>query len=514
MSNRSSRTENTLKNVIASTMTMLLTTVLQFACRKVFIASLGNDYLSFDGLFTNILTMLSLAELGFGESVIFCLYKPLAVIDAHQVKALINYYAKVYRIVAIVILMLGFAVIPLFPYLMKNPPEVAESLYLIYVLFLINTVTSYLWVYKQSILIADQKNYIVYNVKLVVSIITMAAQIIFLLLTHNYIVYLLLTIATTFATNLYVSRVADKHYPYLRKRDKTVLDTETRKTINTNVRALMIYKVGTMLVTGVDNLMISSLIGVTLVGIYSNYSLVVNRASQIFRSVVAATTGSVGNLNATESAAYSESIGRVLLFVTFWIFGFAAVGMFILVNPFIVFLAGKEFLFDHWTVLFIVLDFYLLGANSPMNVYRNAMGLYRYGKYRPMFCAIANLIVSLALVKPLGVLGIVLGTFAARLGVTSWYEPFIVYKHGLHMSAKKYLIRYAAYLTIIIGLCGVCYAACLPFSSFTLLNFVIKIIIVSVITNLCFYLLFKNTDEFRYMKQLVSRFMKKFTKKG
>ena len=493
---------------------MVATTVLQFVCRKVFISTLGNDYLSFDGLFTNILSMLSLAELGFGEAIIFCLYKPLAVNDEHQIKALIDYYARVYRIVAAVILALGFAVIPLFPYIMKNPPQVPESIYLIYLLFLLNTVISYLWVYKQSILIADQKNYVVYNVKLIVSIVTMLGQTVFLLLTHNYIVYLLLAIATTFLTNLYVSRVADKHYPYLKNREKTRLDIETRKTININVRSLMIYKIGTLLVTGVDNLMISSLIGVSLVGIYSNYTLVVNKASNILRSVVSATTGSVGNLNATESKAHNESIGRVMLFVTFWIFGFASVGMFILINPFIVFLAGEEYLLDTWAVLFVVLDFYLLGANSPMNVFRNAMGLYRYGKFRPMICAAANLVVSLALVKPLGIMGIVLGTFAARFGVTSWYEAVVVYKYGLQMSVRKYLMRFNTYLAVLIGLFGICYVLCLPFAAFTLFNFVIKTAIVSVVSNLSLFVLFRKTEEFGYMKQMISRVTGKLIKRG
>lgn len=513
MSGQSSRTGNTIKNATSSLFAQGLTAVLQFVCRSIFIKCLGNSYLSFDGLFSNILTMLSLAELGFGEAIIFCLYKPLAENDKKKIKALMDYYAKVYKIVSCVILLIGICVIPFFPYIMKDPPAVKESIYIIYFLFLLNTVSSYLLIYKQSILIADQKSYIVNSIKMFVSIITIVIQIIFLLLTKNYIVYLVISIAITIFTNVAVSIFANKKYPAIKEKAKVNLDSETRKTISINVKSLLLYKIGTMLVTGVDNLLISSFIGVLSVGIYSNYSLVINKAGTIFRTVVTSSTGSIGNLNATETNDYKEKICRVMLFVTFWVFGFASVGMFILINPFIVFMAGEEYLFNTFTVLFLTLDFYLLGANSPMNVFRNAMGLYRYGKYRPMICAFVNLVVSLALIKPLGITGVVLGTFAARFGVTSWYEPLVVYKYGLNMKWKHYITRFLLYFLTTLAICGLCYVICLPFSDFTVINFVIKTIVVTIVTNSIFILAFRKTEEFVFMCDLCKRLVKKVIKR-
>ena len=509
MAGKSSRTENTTKNAVASMIAQVITAILQFVCRSVFIRCLGNSYLSFDGLFSNILTMLSLAELGFGEAIIFCLYKPLAINDDRKIKALMDYYAKIYRIVAVIVLGLGLAIIPFLTYIMKDPPQVPESLCLIYILFLLNSVASYLLVYKQSILIADQKNYIVSSVKMVVSIATMALQIAFLFITHNYIAYLLITIFTTLIMNIYVSIVANKKYPILKSKEEVALDKETKGEITTNVKALMVYKVGTMLVTGVDNLLISSFIGVLSVGLYSNYSLVINKASTILRSVITSATGSVGNLGAMGNKEHSERIGRVMLFITFWLFGYASVGMFVLINPFIKFMAGEEYLFDMFTVLFLVVDFYLLGVNSPMNVFRNAFGLYRYGKYRPMMCALANLVVSLLLIKPFGITGIVMGTLAARLGVTSWYEPFIVYKYGLGLKTRGYLLKFFAYLSFTLACCGLCYFICIPFEEYTIFSFVVKAIIVTAITNGLIVLVFRKTEEFKYAKGMIASLFKK-----
>ncbi len=514
MTNKSSRTVNTIKNAMSSLIAQGVAAVLQFVCRSIFIRCLGNSYLSFDGLFSNILTMLSLAELGFGEAIIFCLYKPLAEDDNQKIKALMNLYAKIYRIVAVVMFVLGVCVIPFFKFIMKDPPDVQESIYLIYILFLLNTVTSYTLIYKQSILIADQKSYVVNSIKMLVSIVSMSLQIVFLLLTKNYIVYLGINIVITLATNISVSVIADRKYPILHSKAKVKLDKETKQTISINVKSLLLYKIGTMLVTGVDSLLISSFIGVLSVGFYSNYTLVINKASSILRTFVSSTTGSIGNLNATESNEHKEIIGRTMLFVTFWFFGFASVGMFILINPFIYFMAGEDSLFDIFTVLFLTLDFYLLGVNSPMNVFRNAMGLYRYGKFRPMICAVVNLIVSLSLIKPLGITGIVLGTFAARFGVTSWYEPLVVYKYGLSMSCKNYISRFMVYLAITITICGLCYAICQPFASFTVINFIIKTVIVTFVTNGAYFLLFRKTEEFAYMRDMVRGFIKKKLKKA
>lgn len=507
------RTENTIKNAGASLITQSVIAILQFVSRRIFIVTLGNTYLSFDGLFSNILTMLSLAELGFGEAIIFCLYKPLACKDETQIKSLMNYYAKIYRIVAMTILVLGTLLIPVLPFLMKDAPEIPESLTLIYFLFLLNTVVSYIGIYKQSILIADQKNYVVYNVKMIVSIVAMISQMVLLLTTQNYILYLISTIATTLFINIYVSIVVDKRYPFLKAKEKNKLDGETKKTISLNVRSLMIYKIGTMLVTGVDNLVISSFISVLSVGIYSNYTLIVNKASQILRSLVSATTGSVGNLNATESNEKKESIARTMLFIVFWIFGFASSGMFVLINHFIYYLAGKEYLFNTATVLFVVLDFYLLGVISPMSIFRNAMGLYRYGKYRPIACAITNLVVSCLLVKPLGILGVLLGTFIARFFITSWYEPVLVYKYGFKMSTRGYLTKYISYFGVLLLGLGLSYLCCLPFSEFTIFNFIMKILIVTVVTNLLFLVVFFKTKEFTESKDLVFRVFRKILKK-
>lgn len=510
------RSKNSLVNIVFGIGGKFLTIFTQFFVRTIFIHYLGSEYLGVNGLFTNILSILSLAELGIGNAIIFSLYKPLAQKDNKKVKALMGLYEKSYRIIAIIVLTLGLLLVPFLKYIIKNPPNINENLILIYVLFLLNSVISYLFAYKRSLIIADQKEYIVTIITNIFNLLSSILQIIMLIVTKSFINYLIVQIVSTIITNIYISSKADKIYPMLKNKDRECLDKEEMYNIFKNVKALIIYKVGTLLTVGLDNIVISTFVGVITVGIYSNYTMIVNSINSILNQVFNALTASVGNLNAGDDVEKKEFMYHILLFTAFWLYGFCTICLYVLINPFIEIWAGSDYLLGTATTLAIVLNFYFLGMNNPTMIFRNTLGLYIQGKYRPIIGAIINIIISLLFVNRYGILGVVLGTLVSRILVLSWYEPRIIYKNTFNKSASVYLYRYIIY-TITVLIVGLISNILLSNLTIRLglmgLNaFITKLIGCIFITNIIFYVLYWRTREFKYLKMQATNLKNKLIK--
>ena len=219
-----SRIVNSTKNAFANIIGQVIQVVLQFLCRTIFIKLLSTEYLGLNGLFTNVLSMLSLAELGFGNALIYSMYKPIHNNDKKQICHLINFYRKIYIYITIIIFILGISLLPFLQNFIKdfeNYNEL-ENLYLIYILYLINTLCSYVYIYKRSIIDANQKNYITIIIQKAVNIFQNIIQIIFLYLTKNFIIYLIIQIICTLVSNIIISKIADKMFPYLKEDTKNL----------------------------------------------------------------------------------------------------------------------------------------------------------------------------------------------------------------------------------------------------------------------------------------------------
>ena len=266
-----SRTSNSIRNIVVSVGCQLATLVLSFITRTLFIHILGTDYLGINGLFSNILSVMSLADLGFGTAIVYTLYRPLMENDQKQISAVINFYGKVYTIVAAIMLIVGVGIVPFLKYLVNLENEL-PFLHLYYILFLLDSVCSYLYVYKSAVLEADQKNYIVKTNRTVFLLITNVVKLIVLYCTRNYFSYLIVQIIGTLLSNISIYRIAEKKYPYLRNSNEQLGKTE-KKSIIDNVKSLFLYKIGGVILNSTDNILISAIVSTTVVGLYSNYSL-------------------------------------------------------------------------------------------------------------------------------------------------------------------------------------------------------------------------------------------------
>lgn len=501
------RTENSIRNSIFGIGGQLVNTFLSFISRTIFIQILGAEYLGVNGLFSNILSMLSLAELGVGSAIIYNMYKPLAENDEERLKSLMDLYAKAYKIIGIVIAVVGVSIAPYLEYIIKDVPNI-PNLTIIYLMYLMNSVVSYFYIYKSSIIIADQKNYIITIKQQIFNIVQVALQIIILYITHNYMLYLLIQIICTFSMNLSISKKADKMYPFLIDKNVDKLDNDSKRTIFKHVTATMSHKVGGVVVNGTDNILMSKFVGVYWVGLYSNYLMIISIINRFVGQIFIAITASVGHLNVKESKEKTFDIYKKILFINFWIYGFCSIALLSLFNSFIKIWLGNEFLLKNSIVILIVINFYLMGMRQSTITYNSTLGLFWNDRYKPWIEAIINLIFSILLLKRIGMAGVFLGTFISTVTTSVWVDPYILFKHGFNRSLLEYFRLYIKYGLITIIAAAITYGLNSFIYGDNIFVFFIKCILTFITCNFIFFICTFKTNEFKYINSIILKLVK------
>lgn len=496
------RLRNSLQNILSGLVGQIVITITGFISRSVFIHVLGSTYLGVSGLFSNVLTLLSFAELGVGQAIIYSLYKPIAVNDKDKIHTLMKLYEKVYRFLFAFVLVVGLLLLPLLPYIIKDidsVPHIRE----IYALYVVNSAVTYLMAYRTSFLTATQKNYIVNSVSFVTNIAMCIAQIISLLAFKNYFVYLIIQMIFGLVPNIASYVYTNKKYSFLRNKSYTPLMPDEFKKIKDNVKALIIYKIGSLALNSTDNILISSIVGLTTVGLYSNYLLLTTTVSGFLSTIFSNLTASIGNLNAVEGKDRQLFIFKVINFCTFWFYSVCVICLFICMTPFIKIWIGDQYILGIEISLIITLNIYVGGMLfAPFN-YRQTMGLFVQGKMRPIISAVINLVSSILLGRCWGLFGILFGTIIARLTTNAWFDPYLVYKKGLNTSPIPYYFDYIYKLVLLIIMGGVsCYiSAFVPDHS--ILWLLLKACVTFVMCNLIVLLIYHKTEEFKYLLEIV-----------
>lgn len=508
-----SRTEYSLLNILTGVGGYFLNTVLGFVCRMVFVRCLSADYLGVNGLFTNILTMLSLAELGVGSAIVYALYKPLAENDEEKIASLMKLYSKAYRMIGMVIAAVGLALMPFLDLIIQEQPNISESIYLLYIINLFNTASSYFFSYRSSLLIAAQRNYIVSGISYAVAILQSIFQMVFLLKFRNYLGYLLIQSAGTLIFNIIVSSVAGKMFPFIRKKNVRPLPKDEQKTLFSNIRDLMVYKVSGLLVNSTDNILITFFNGLVTTGIASNYTLLVNTLNSLLSQVFNGLTASIGNHNATESTEKRYQLFSFLNMMNFWIFGWAALGIIFCSSDLVQLCFGKEYVLSNDIPLILAINFYTSGVTNTVGTYKHTLGLFHYGRFIQLFTGLLNIILSIILGNEWGLSGILAATVIARGCTHLWYTPFVVYRYGFKKKVRDYWGKYAKYTSL--HLLAACVTALLfKFVSGTfIVQVVLKIVICSVVVNGVFALCLHRTQEFLKLKQFIFALGRKMCRK-
>lgn len=499
------RTQNSIRNVLSAMIGQLGGILVNLLARVFFLHYLNQTYLGLNGLFTNVLTMLSLVELGVGPAMAYSLYKPLADHDVERLKSHMAFYKKAYVTIGLAIAALGLAFLPFYTVFMDEVPDIPH-LNTIYLLFVANTVVSYFYSYKRSLIICDQKKYIETAVHYGAYFLLNVVQIIFLALTKNYVVFLMLQVLSTWLENFILARKADKLYPFLREKNVRPMDKTDSQVIFRNVAAMSMHKVGAVVVNSTDNILISKLIGLASAGLYSNYYTIIHPlqtiTNQIFESIVA----SVGNLTATVKDGNVEHLMETfydVFFFAFWIFTFCSICLLNLLHPFIEFmwLRNRGWLLDNATLYVLVLNFYLYGMRRPVLTFRDATGAFWNDRFKPIFESIINPVASILLAKPFGIAGIFLGTLVSTVTTSLWVEPMVLYHNVFYAHMRKYFARFFSYTAVGLVICVITTWLC-SHVGYSLISILPRALICLTVPNLLLLVVFYRTKEFQYFRRL------------
>lgn len=495
------RTKYSLINMFVGLGGQIVNIFLAFIGRLIFVHYLSAEYLGVNGLFTNILGMLNLAELGISTAMIYSLYKPVAEDDKDKIGRLMNLYKFLYRCVAGVVFFLGVVLFPFLDYFIKGNSGV-EHLRFIYLMYLSNSVASYFLSYKNSVLIASQRSYIQAAYEQLLHFVQLILQIAFLIMTGNFILYLTIQLISQFMVNVLISVKVNKEYPYLRNA-RSLPSRQECKEIIKNICAMSMHKFGTVFVKGTDNLLMSAFIGLRSVGIYSNYKLILSNLNTLLNQINSAFTGSIGNLSATEEPDKVYEVFCILDFSIFLIYGYFASGMAVLFNPFIELFFGKDYIFTEFVVILMVADFYLTGMRQMVMQFRNVMGLFWYDRYKPVAEVMINLVVSVMLARKYGVSGIFIGTIVSCILTCLWVEPYVLMRYGIKNEWKKrlavYFGQYAfrVFTVILGGVLGQWCTRWIPCSN--IMMFLLKGILYSVVYAGVMWIVYGRGKEFQYL---------------
>ena len=489
------RTQNTLRNISFALFGQIFGIGISFISRIFFIRFLSVEYLGVNGLFTNILFVLSLAELGFSSAMTFSLYKPLAENNVQYISSLMNFYAKMYRIIGLCIMAIGVCLIPFIDVFIKDTPQISDSLYMIFALY---SVISYFYSYKQSLIIADQKKHITTIYRYIFFFFLNIVQIITLYITHSFVLYLSIQILFTFLENFIVAAKANRMYPYLKEKDVIPLDVESKHEISKNVKALFLHKIGGVASNGMTSIFISSLVGIVEVGLYSNYLLIITALNVVFNQIFDSATASVGNLDTTSDDNHRYQIFRNILFASVWIFGFSTIALIVLFNPFIDLWLGENLLFPISIVILIAIRYFIDGSRRTVLMFRNAMGLFWHDRYKSLIQALVGAGLAILFSIWYGLAGILFGSLLGTIIVTTYIEPYVLYKYGFHREVSLYFGQMMKYLVVIFigGVASVLLNSLVLGSSWGTL--LLRGVICISVPNILFILFFHKTKEFVY----------------
>ena len=502
-----SRFENTMRNSAFALLSQIFTVVLGFIVRRFFVQELGAEYLGISTSFSSILSALSIAELGVGSAIIFSLYKPIAENDEGKIKSLMQLYRRIYYCIGTAIFVIGVALIPFLDFFVKEMPQI-EGIIKIYILLVIEHSFGYFFSYKINFLTATQQGYIVQRYNILTAVFRAVLQILALIVLHNYYVYLILGILCPLIKDLYATKKVSQMYPFLRGTAEK-LSKHDMKDISTNIGSMFIYKVSQTISTTIDTLVVSSMIGIVETAIYSNYHLLINYTNLLFNNVFGAITPSIGNLMTVDDLQKKKDFFSALQMVYYWVSTYLAVGLIVLFNPLIEIWLGPEYLFSQGIVIALVVSVTLTNFQRPCALLRDANGLFKYGKIRPLIMSIINVVAAIVFVKELGVIGVVLATCLAKTVTFAWYDPYIVYKHVLKNGLFKYAANYIFHWAFLGVLALLCWKIYNIINVSGVLGFLLGVVYITIIVNGSFVLVYCKRKNFKYIMLMVKSFLKK-----
>ena len=500
------RVEKSAKNFVFTMAANCIAILIGLLAQKLFIHILGLEYAGLNGLFSNVITMLAIADLGIGEAVVFHLYKPLKDRDERMILSLMRFYRKAFRVIAAVIAVIGVCLIPVLPYI-TGKSDVDINLTLVYLIFLADTVFSYFLSYKRAILYADQKNFFISMVHMIYLISVNTAQLLILYITRDFYAYLLIKLAFRVFENVVIAMIADKIYPFLKNKSVEPLEGSVLADIKKKVGALVFHKIGTFVVNGTDNILITVFLGLTTAGLYNNYFIVTDAATKLLNPAIGALTPSVGNMLVFLNREHPFRIFKRMRFMNFWIAAFASTTMFVMIQPFIGLWFGKKYLLSVYVTMVLSIQFYQLLMRGTFNSFSDAAGIFYENRFVPIIESLLNLVSSIVLLKLFGLAGVFMGTLVSSLALWCFSYPKYVYTKLFHRRYSVYFLEMGGYLAVFIMVFCTTYIASygvdllLPDGGISV--FLVYALLCLILPNVILLIIFGRSEQFGYFKGIL-----------
>ncbi len=501
--------------IVTGVIQKLSSIFIAFFSQWVFIHYLGMEYVSVDGLFSSVLTFLSLAELGVGSAITVYLYKPLAEKDTRAIQSYMHFYKQCYRVIGWVILILGLCLVPVLDRLVNfdNAPPI--NLYLVYLLFLFNSVSSYwFFAYKSSIISADQKGYLINNLNTVFTVAASLGKCAVVLLTRNFVAALVTELVIGLAKNLVIAHKADQLYPFIREKKADPIPKQAMQRMFRDVRAMFLNNLSFKLLSATDNLVISALLSTILIGYASTYTKIINQVVMVIAMLTVSFGASIGNLVTKETLSRKLEVFGQLHLANFWISCVSSVCLFQLLTPFVRLFYGdrpelQAGVLSMDLVACLVLHFYFGTAANVLDTFKTSMGLLRQGCYLAIFGGVLNLVLDFTLGPRLGLLGIYLATLIAEVGTTYFPKGFYVYRDGFHLPPVPFLFKMLRQLLLTVGCVALTSLCCAWVKETTLFTFLAQGVISAVVPNLVLLAVYGRSEEFRGILQRLAPVLNK-----
>ena len=511
-----SRTKNAAKNIFFGFINKIIVLFFPFIIRAIIIKKLGSEYLGLNSLFTSILSVLNLAELGFSSAIVYSMYKPIAEKDSKTICALMNIYKKIYRIIGIIIIIIGIILLPFIKVFIKGDYPSNINIYILYLIYLINTgITYFLFAYKSALLTAHQRSDITSNVQTITYILQYSLQIIIIIILKDYYLFALIQILTTILNNLLVMIITKRKYPDYVCNGK--INNKIKKDLKKRVTGLMINRICQTTRNSLDSICISAFLGLNLIAIYTNYYSIMHAILGVMSIITTSITAGVGNSIVTESEEKNYKDMNKINFIYMWLAGFCTICLACLYQPFMKLWMGTKYMFSYSIVLLMCIYFYSLAMGSIRGIYSDAKGLWYENRHRAIAESITNILLNIVLAKYFGIYGIICATLISLLIINFGYGSQIIFKYYfVNQKISDYFKRHGLYATITLIICVVTYFICSFIKIDGIIGLFIKAIICLFIPNILYLLIYSRTKIFKesmsYFKRIdfVKKILKKF----
>lgn len=503
---RNSRTKNSVLIMVTSGLRQGCTLFTTFLSRTVFIYVLGAEYLGLNGLFSNILSILALSELGIGTAISFYLYKPLAEGDTERIKALMQFYKVCYRVVGLTMIVLGCCIMPLLPIMVNFNQPIPINLYLVYFIYLLNTAFSYLFfAYKQALVMANQEQYKIEKINIIFTFLNCAVDILILLLFKNYILYLIGKLILVLLKNLFVAAKIDKEYPYLKERNTISVSKSEIVAFFKDIGAVSLFRIGSTLFNATDNIIISMLLGTIVVGYYSNYYMIISQVVIFLQLIVKSFTAGIGNLIVKENRTKQYELFKQIDFAVYFLSAFCTICLFQLLNSFIKIWiggVGSEYVLSPTVVAFLCMSFYFDNTTQILNAFREGSGNFSIGKSLQVIAGVVNIILSVVFARIWGLEGVFLATVVSKAFIT--VLPFVanVGRVVFGVSVRNMWKNYLSHIFVTAVVAGAVGVICIPVHMTNIGGFVLECFLTVSVSIVGLFIFYRKTDE---MKALMDK---------